>query len=124
MALSIASAAQSLGQATSLQLEVQGARNEVARAEQNLRSLERQASEAQREADSAGRRAAGYRTQAGQARAALGQARVQQGEVEFRQQAAGRQDNGPTPFEATASAPRPLLNAEGQTLGRLLDTTA
>jgi chromosome segregation ATPase len=122
MAVSITSSAQSLGQSTSLQLEVQNARGDVARAEQRLRSIERQASDAQREAENANRRAASYRSQAGQARAALGQARTDQGSAELRQQTYTQQSSAANPFDAAVA--KPVVNAEGQTLGQLLNTTA
>jgi len=113
------------------QLQLRQAQSEADRAEQNARALRARAQTAEREAVRAQEGARALRVESDQAQERAGLARQDvsalrslQGAVEdigaLRQQISFLREGG----QATAAPAQPIVNAEGQTTGTVVNTTA
>jgi Zn-dependent metalloprotease len=132
--ISSLSGAQSAAQSGLRQLRLQQAKRDAEQAEQIARALQAQAQSAQQHATEAMERARAITSQSDQAQATAGQARqglaAVSAVVRMQNQLSGvvtqvtERMAPPKPAPATKSSPTPVVNAEGQVTGAVVNTTA
>ncbi|MEI8162680.1 MAG: hypothetical protein WCI19_06050 [Betaproteobacteria bacterium] len=129
--ISSISGAQSAAQSGMQQLRLQQATRNAEQAEQVARALQAQAGEAQRQATEAEQNARAVSTEADQAQANAGQARLglavikSVGQMQFQvSNVVAQVAETLKTAEPAAAAPTPVVNAQGQLTGTVINTTA
>lgn len=131
MAVSSVSGAQSASAVVTQDLRLQQAQRNAERAEVAAHALRQQASAAQRNADRAQEGARSLKVRSDQAQSDAGSARQQLVSLKSVNEVQGRFDTireqistGLAALDSAASASTPVVNADGQTTGTLVNVTA